>query len=95
MQLIKVAAAVLNQTPLDWDGNLEHIRQAIQQARSQQQEQGTKAGMEVPAGHDTLPFLVVRPTVSGVAKPPIGRIRCPTSPSRSSSASSRGSPDPT
>jgi len=36
VQLIKVAAAVLNQTPLDWDGNLEHIRQAIQQARSQQ-----------------------------------------------------------
>ena len=36
MQLIKVAAAVLNQTPLDWDGNLDHIRQAIDQARRQQ-----------------------------------------------------------
>jgi NAD+ synthase (glutamine-hydrolysing) len=36
VQLIKVAAAVLNQTPLDWDGNLEHIRQAIEQARRQQ-----------------------------------------------------------
>ncbi len=36
MQLIKVAAAVLNQTPLDWEGNLRHIRQAIETARAQQ-----------------------------------------------------------
>ncbi len=36
MQLIKVAAAVLNQTPLDWDGNLSRIRQAIEQAREEQ-----------------------------------------------------------
>ncbi len=36
MQLIKVAAAVLNQTPLDWDANYRHICQAIDSARQQQ-----------------------------------------------------------
>lgn len=35
MQLIKVAAAVLNQTPLDWDGNLSRIQQALNLAREQ------------------------------------------------------------
>lgn len=35
MRLVKVAAAVLNQTPLDWDGNSRRIREAIQQAREQ------------------------------------------------------------
>ncbi len=34
MKLIKVAAAVLNQTPLDWDGNKARIVAAIEQARS-------------------------------------------------------------
>lgn len=34
MKLIHVGAAALNQTPLDWDGNLENIRTAIEQARS-------------------------------------------------------------
>src|SRR5687767_4460850 len=34
MQLIKVGAAVLNQTPLDWAGNEAHIRQAIQAAKA-------------------------------------------------------------
>ena len=34
MRLIRVAAAALNQTPLDWDGNLANIRQAIDMARS-------------------------------------------------------------
>ncbi len=34
MNLIKIAAGVLNQTPLDWDGNLGHITQAIDQARA-------------------------------------------------------------
>lgn len=33
MKLVKVAAAVLNQTPRDWKGNLENIREAIEQAR--------------------------------------------------------------
>lgn len=33
MKLIKVAAAVLNQTPLDWEHNIQNIRQAIQEAR--------------------------------------------------------------
>lgn len=33
MKLINVAAAVLNQTPLDWAGNLERIQTAIEQAR--------------------------------------------------------------
>jgi NAD+ synthase (glutamine-hydrolysing) len=33
MKLIRVGAAVLNQTPLDWDGNLARIRGAIQEAR--------------------------------------------------------------
>lgn len=34
MKLIKVAAAVLNQMPLDWDGNKAHILTAIEQARA-------------------------------------------------------------
>lgn len=33
MKLIKVAAAVLNQTPRDWKGNMANIREAIDQAR--------------------------------------------------------------
>ena len=33
MKLIKVAAAVLNQTPLDWVGNKQNILAAIEQAR--------------------------------------------------------------
>ncbi|MDZ4821253.1 MAG: NAD(+) synthase [Planctomycetota bacterium] len=35
MQLIKVGAAVLNQTPLAWDANQAHILAAIEQARQQ------------------------------------------------------------
>jgi len=35
MKLIKVAAAVLNQTPLDWAGNTARIRAAIEQARAE------------------------------------------------------------
>lgn len=35
MKLIKVAAAVLNQTPLDWDGNKARILAAIDAARRQ------------------------------------------------------------
>lgn len=35
MKLIKVAAAVVNQTPLDWGGNLARIRTAIAEARAQ------------------------------------------------------------
>ena len=35
MNLIKVAAAVLNQTPLDWDGNQKTILAAIAEARTQ------------------------------------------------------------
>lgn len=34
MKLIKVAAAVLNQTPLDWDGNRRNILAAIGEARA-------------------------------------------------------------
>src|SRR5437016_13600652 len=33
MKLIRVVAAVLNQTPLDWDGNASRIRSAIRAAR--------------------------------------------------------------
>jgi NAD+ synthase (glutamine-hydrolysing) len=33
MKLIRVGAAVLNQTPLDWDGNAARIRDAIRAAR--------------------------------------------------------------
>ena len=33
---LRVAAATLNQTPLDWSGNLRRIRQAIEQARQQE-----------------------------------------------------------
>ncbi|HEX3658103.1 MAG TPA: NAD(+) synthase [Pirellulales bacterium] len=36
MKLLKVAAAVLNQTPLDWDGNQARILAAIRAAREQQ-----------------------------------------------------------
>ena len=36
MKLIRVAAAVLNQTPLDWEGNESRIRKAIDEARAQQ-----------------------------------------------------------
>lgn len=35
MKLIKLAAAVLNQTPLDWRGNRERIERAIAEARAQ------------------------------------------------------------
>lgn len=35
MNLIKVAAGVLNQTPLDWSGNLKNILLAIQEAKAQ------------------------------------------------------------
>ena len=35
MKLIKVGAAVLNQTPLDWDGNQRNIRAAIDRAREE------------------------------------------------------------
>ena len=35
MKLIKVGAAVLNQTPRDWKGNMKHIIDAITQARKQ------------------------------------------------------------
>lgn len=34
MKLIHVAAAVLNQTPLDWRGNLLRCQAAIREARS-------------------------------------------------------------
>ena len=34
MKLIRVAAAVLNQTPLDWIGNETHILDALEQARA-------------------------------------------------------------
>ena len=33
MTTVKVAAAVLNQLPLDWDGNLQRILGAIETAR--------------------------------------------------------------
>ncbi len=33
MRLVKVAAAVLNQTPLDWDGNRDRMISAIRQAK--------------------------------------------------------------
>ncbi len=35
MQLVKIAAGVLNQTPLDWDNNQRNIRDAIADARAQ------------------------------------------------------------
>ena len=36
MKLIKVGAGVLNQTPLDWDGNRDRIIAAIHAAQRQQ-----------------------------------------------------------
>ena len=38
MKLVRIAAATLNQTPLDFTGNLERILDAMQQARSAQVE---------------------------------------------------------
>ncbi len=35
MNLIKLGAAALNQTPLDWDGNLDNILNVIKEAKSQ------------------------------------------------------------
>lgn len=35
MRLVKVGAAILNQTPLDWDGNLARCLEAISEARVQ------------------------------------------------------------
>ena len=35
MKSIKLAAAALNQTPLDWEGNVAHIHAAIEQARDE------------------------------------------------------------
>jgi NAD+ synthase (glutamine-hydrolysing) len=35
MQLVKVAAATLNQTPLDWDGNERRIREMLTRARNE------------------------------------------------------------
>ena len=35
MQLVKVAAATLNQTPLDWDGNERRIREMLVRARDE------------------------------------------------------------
>ena len=35
MKLVKVAAGVLNQTPLDWNQNRDNILQAIETAKSQ------------------------------------------------------------
>ena len=35
MKLLRVAAATLNQTPLDWDGNRAHIISAIEEARAE------------------------------------------------------------
>jgi NAD+ synthase (glutamine-hydrolysing) len=35
MQLVKVAAATLNQTPLDWDGNERRIREMLARARAE------------------------------------------------------------
>ncbi|HKY38984.1 MAG TPA: NAD(+) synthase [Polyangiaceae bacterium] len=35
MQLVKVAAATLNQTPLDWDGNQRRISELLTRARSE------------------------------------------------------------
>ena len=36
MKLVRLAAAILNQTPLDWSGNLNRILQAVEQARAEQ-----------------------------------------------------------
>ena len=35
MKLIKVAAGLLNQTPLDWEGNRAHISEAIAAAKEE------------------------------------------------------------
>lgn len=36
MKTIRLATAALNQTPLDWEGNLDHILKAIEEAKAQQ-----------------------------------------------------------
>ena len=40
MKLIKVAAAVLNQTPLDWESNKANILGAIRAAREAEEATG-------------------------------------------------------
>ena len=35
MKRLRLGAATLNQTPLDWDGNTQRILQSIEQARQQ------------------------------------------------------------
>ena len=44
MKLIRVGAAVLNQTPLDWDGNRQRIAGAIEAARAGRRQPPLPAG---------------------------------------------------
>ena len=34
MSLLKTAGATVNQTPLDWEGNFQNIKNAIEKAKS-------------------------------------------------------------
>ena len=36
MRQVRVAAAAINQTPMDWDGNIQHIQRAILEAKRRQ-----------------------------------------------------------
>src|SRR5690606_1675213 len=38
MSVIKIAAATVNQTPLDWEGNLRNIKNCVEEAKRQDVE---------------------------------------------------------
>ena len=57
MKLIRVAAAVLNQIPLDWAGNESRIREAIQDARAGSTDLGNR--LESDAAKQTRKASIV------------------------------------
>ena len=54
MKLIKLAAAVLNQTPLDWRGNRDRVAQAIREAKLCKESGESKTILFNLCGHGHL-----------------------------------------
>ena len=77
MKLIRLAAGVLNQTPLDWDGNQDRIVQAIGAAR----EAGSPITVFAGVVHHRLRlrrrllFLIGRRHIAGDTAGPAARNR--------------------
>lgn len=80
MKLIRVAAAAVNQTPLDWQGNLANIEAAIARARQQQASvlclpelclsgYGCEDAFHAPGVHATAMEMLLRlvPQTAGMA----------------------------